>query len=66
MHFQSAFVLEMVEESCILSTSMPGNIETSKIDRNAKVPKDLGAVIYYITNDLENFGNDLKQLKEDI
>ena len=52
----------MEEESWILSTSMPGNIETPKIDRNTKIPKDLGAVIYDTTNALENFGNYLKQL----
>ena len=29
---------------------MPGNKQTPKIDRNVKVPEDLGAVIYNITN----------------
>ena len=49
---------------------MPGNIETTK-GRNTNIPEDLGAVIYDITNVLENFGNDskiktikLKQLKQ--
>ena len=64
LHFQLAFILEMEEESWILSTSMPGNIETPKIDRNTKIPEDLGVVIYDITNVLENFGDDLKQLKK--
>ena len=54
----------MEEESWILSTSMPGNIETPKIDRDTKIPEDLGVVIYDITNVLENFGDDLKQLKK--
>ena len=54
----------MEEGSWILSTSVPGITETSSIDRNMKIPEDLGAVIYDITNALENFGNDLKQLKE--
>ena len=44
---------------------MPGNIETSKIDRNTSILEDLSAVIYNITNVLENFWNDLKQLQED-
>lgn len=44
---------------------MPWNIET-QIDRNANIPEDLGAVIYDVTTILENFGNDLKQLTEDI
>ena len=39
----------MEEKSWILSTSMSGNIETPKIDRNTKIPKDLGTVIYNIT-----------------
>ena len=39
-----------MEESWILSTSMPGNIETPKIDRNAKILEDLGAFSYNITN----------------
>ena len=43
---------------------MPGNIETPKIDGNAEILEDLDTVIYDITNVLENFGNDLKQLKE--
>ena len=43
---------------------MPENIKTSKIDRNTKIPEDLGAVIYNITDVLETFGNDLKQLKK--
>ena len=54
----------MEEGSWILSTSVPRITETSNIDRNMKIPEDLGAVIYDITNALENFGNDLKQLKE--
>ena len=54
----------MEEESWTLSTSVPGNIETPKIDRNMEIPEDLGPVIYDITNTLENFGNGLKQLKE--
>ena len=45
---------------------MPGNIETPKIDRDTKIPEDLGVVIYDITNVLENFGDDLKQLKKHI
>ena len=36
----------------------------TKVDRDTKSQEDLGAVIYDITNILENFGNDLKQLKE--
>ena len=36
----------------------------TKVDRDTKSREDLGAVIYDITNILENFGNDLKQLKE--
>ena len=40
---------------------MPENIKTPKIDRNTKIPEDLGAVIYNITDVLETFGNDLKQ-----
>ena len=36
----------------------------TKVDRDTKSREDLGAVIYGITNILENFGNDLKQLKE--
>lgn len=43
---------------------MPGNIKTPKIDRNAKTSEDLGAVVFVVTNVLESFGNDLKQLKE--
>ena len=43
---------------------MPENIKTPKIDRNTKIPEDLGAVIYNITDVLETFGNDLKQLKK--
>lgn len=43
---------------------MLGNIETPKLDRNKKIPEDLGAVIYDITNVVENFGNLLNQLKE--
>ena len=43
---------------------MSGKIETPKIDTNTKIPEDLGATIYDITNVLENFGNHLKQLKE--
>lgn len=43
---------------------MPGNKQTPKIDRNVKVPEDLGAVIYNITNVYENFGDDLTQLKK--
>ena len=62
--FQLAFIFEMEVESWTLSTSVPGNIETPKIDRNMEIPEDLGPVIYDITNTLENFGNGLKQLKE--
>ena len=43
-------------------------METQKhqrlIDKNTKIPEDLEGVIYNITNDVESFGNDLKQLKE--
>ena len=39
----------MEEESWILSTSMPGIIETPKIDKNTKIPEDFRAVIYDIT-----------------
>lgn len=53
-----------MEENQILPTSMLGNIETPKLDRNKKIPEDLGAVIYDITNVVENFGNLLNQLKE--
>ena len=45
LHFQLAFILEMEEESWILSTSLPGNMETPKIDNNTTIPEDLGA--YY-------------------
>ena len=43
--FQLAFIIKMEEESWTLSTSVPGNIETLKIDRNTEIPEDLGAVI---------------------
>ena len=43
--FQLAFIIEMEEESWTLSTSVTGNIETPKIDRNTEIPEDLGAVI---------------------
>ena len=55
----------MEEESWTLSTWLPGNIETPKLGRNTNIPEDLGVVIYDITNVLENFWNDLRQLKED-
>ena len=45
---------------------MPGSIETPKINRNTNTLEDLSGVIYEITKVLENFENDLKQLKEDI
>ena len=45
---------------------MPGSIETSKINRNTNTLEDLSGVIYEITKVLENFENDLKQLKEGI
>ena len=45
---------------------MPGSIETPKINRNANTLEDLSGVIYEITKVLENFENDLKQLKEGI
>ena len=64
LYFQLRFIIEIEEESWTLSTSMPGNIETPKIDGNAEILEDLDTVIYDITNVLENFGNDLKQLKE--
>ena len=64
LYFQLGFTLETDKESWTLSTSVSGNIERPKIDRNAKILEDLGAVIYNITNVLENFGKDLKQLKE--
>ena len=64
LHFQLALIFEMEEESWILLTSMPGNIETLKIDSKTKILEDLGAVIYDIINVLENFGNGLKQLNE--
>ena len=64
LNFQLTFILEMEEESWILSTSMPRKIVTPKVDRNTKILEDLGAVIYDTTNALENFGNDLKELKE--
>ena len=54
----------MIEESWILSTSMSGNIETQNVDRHAQILQDLGVVIYDITNVVQHFGNDLKQLKE--
>ena len=37
LHFQLAFIIEMEEESWILSPSMPKNTETPKIDRNTKI-----------------------------
>ena len=55
----------MEEDSWIFSTSMPGNIETSEIDRNMTIPENLGAVTYDITNVLEHIENNL-QLKENI
>ena len=64
LHFYLICILEMEEESWILSIAMPGNIKTPKIDRNTKILEDLGAVVLVITNVLESFGNDLKQLKE--
>ena len=64
LHFYLICILEMEEESWILSIAMPGNIKTPKIDRNAKTSEDLGAVVFVVTNVLESFGNDLKQLKE--
>ena len=45
---------------------MPGSIETPKINRNANTLEDLSGVIYEITKVLQNFENDLKQLKEGI
>ena len=45
---------------------MPGSIETPKINRNTNTLEDLSGVIYEITKVLENFENDLKQLKEGI
>ena len=54
----------MEKESWILSSSVPENTETPKIEINIKIPEDLGGVIYDITNVLEIFGNNLKQLKE--
>ena len=36
-HFQLPFIIEMEEESWILSPSMPKNTETPKIDRNTKI-----------------------------
>ena len=38
--------VKMENECWILSASMPGKIETPKIDRNLKIQEDLGAVIY--------------------
>ena len=35
----------MEEESWILSTSMPGNIGTPKIDRDTKILEDLDAIL---------------------
>ena len=37
LHFQLPFIIEMEEESWILSPSMPKNIEAPKIDRNTKI-----------------------------
>ena len=45
---------------------MPGSIETPKINKNTNTLEDLSGVIYEITKVLENFENDLKQLKEGI
>ena len=45
---------------------MPGSIETPKINRNMNTLEDLSGVIYEITKVLQNFENDLKQLKEGI
>lgn len=45
---------------------MPGSIETPKINRNTNTLEDLSGVIYEITKVLQNFENDLKQLKEGI
>ena len=42
----------MEEERWILSTSLPRNIETTKIVRNTNILEDLGAVIYDINNAL--------------
>ena len=42
---------------------MLGNIEIPHINRNTKIPEDLSAIIYDITNVLENFGNDVKTAK---
>ena len=35
---------------------MPRNAETPKIDRTTKIPDDLDAVFYNMTNVSENFG----------
>lgn len=45
---------------------MSGSIETPKINKNTNTLEDLSGVIYEITKVLENFENDLKQLKEGI
>ena len=45
---------------------MPGSIETPKINKNTNTLEDLSGVIYEITKVLENFENDLKQLKQGI
>ena len=45
----------MEKESWILSSSVPENMETPKIEINIKIPEDLGGVIYDITNVLEIF-----------
>lgn len=53
-HFQFVFFLEKEVENWILLTSMPGNTETPAIDRNTKIPEEWDAVIYDISNVLEN------------
>ena len=58
------FIPEMEDKSWMLSTLMPGNIETPKIERNTKILEDLGSMIYDMITVLETFENNLKQLKE--
>ena len=53
-HFQFVFFLEKEVENWILLTSMPRNTETPAIDRNTKIPEEWDAVIYDISNVLEN------------